>query len=201
MSAGGAGGSLPTDMGGNPAASPTARPGPVLQPTPLPRPGSPQPDSSPSPSGLSDGGFQQVANREWPFVEEPPAGSAILPLDAAMQVYFVRLGEEWAWVLSERERYDDEIGRLNVLERSGALTPAQRERLTGLRVHYRGIDNVSVMVDMESRPSNAVRTVMTNLRMGIWQVTYNGGGIWHVSDGAGGMLEYSERTEEARRLR
>ena len=63
------------------------------------------------------------------------------------------------------------------------------------------IDNVTLMVEAEFKPPNAVSTVMTNLRMGIWEVTYVGSGIWRVTDGATGLLEYRERTEEARRIR
>ncbi len=170
----------------------------VLQPTPLRRPGSPR--SNPTPT-ISQASFQRIEDREWPIVEEPPTGSAIVPLDAAMQVYFARLYEEWDWVLSERQRYDSELYDLNALERQGRLNPSQRERLTELRKHYVTIDNVTLMVEAEFKPPNAVSTVMTNLRMGIWEVTYVGSGIWRVTDGATGLLEYSERTEEGRRIR
>jgi hypothetical protein len=170
------------------------------QPTALPRPGPPA-DAVPTPDTRSDGGFAAVQNFEWPFVVDPPEGSEILPFHAALMVYSSRLDEEWDWVMRERARIDPQVRELVILRDAGEITPEQQLELVDFQDYlWNAVDNVIVMVDTESTPSNKLNTVMTNLRMGIWDVSYEGDGIWHVSDGAGGIRSYNEITLETMKI-
>jgi hypothetical protein len=170
------------------------------QPTALPRPGS-SVDAIPAPDTRSDGGFATVQNLAWPFTVEPPEGSEILPFHAALMVYSARLDEEWDWVMGERRRIDPQVRELVILRDAGEITPEQQLELLGLQEYlWTAVDNVIVMVDTESRPDNKLNTVMTNLRMGIWDISYEGDGIWHVSDGAGGIRSYNEVTLETKKI-
>ncbi len=178
------------------------------QPTALPKPGSDtSADSSiagdpiPTPGTRSDGGFAAVQDLEWPFTVEPPEGSEILPFHAALMVYSSRLDEEWEWVISERERIDPQVRELVILRDAGEITPEQQQELLDFQDYlWNAVDNVIVMVDTESKPDNKLNTVMTNLRMGIWDVSYEGDGIWHVSDGAGGIRSYDEVSLEIKKI-